>query len=274
MLKILASQAAIALENTRLIAHLGEQERLKREMELAHRIQTALLPDLTQQMHAELEIAATMLPAEEVGGDFYDVALDPQGRLWLGIGDVSGHGVTPGLIMMMAQTVHTTMTRLDLFSPREVVTMANDVLYQNVHERLGEDHFMTFTTLKYCGHGTFQHAGNHLSFVVYRQQQKMCERIPTNGAWLNMIPDISEATENAEFTLNIGDILVLYTDGLTEAFNHQDEMLDIHRFVELVSTHAEKAPAAMRDAILQDVLTWCDNIRKDDMSLVVVRRVK
>jgi predicted ATPase/serine phosphatase RsbU (regulator of sigma subunit) len=274
ILNILASQAAISVENTKLIEHLGEQERLKQEMELANRIQTALLPDLTRSIHPDLEITAIMLPAEEVGGDFYDVALDREGTLWLGIGDVSGHGVTSGLIMMMAQTVHTTITRHGPANPRDVVIKTNDVLYKNVHERLGEDHFMTFTVLKYLGQGTFQHAGDHLWFVVYRQQQQTCERIPTNGAWLNMIPDISEATENEEFTLNIGDILVLYTDGLTEAFNRQNEMLDIQRFMELVSAHAEKEPVAMRDAILQDVLAWCDNTREDDMSLVIVQRIR
>ena len=170
--------------------------------------------------------------------------------------------------------MQTTITRHGPASPREVVIKTNDVLYQNVRGRLHEDHFMTFTALKYLGHGRFQHAGAHLALVVYRKEHQMCERISTNGAWLNMIPDIAGATENAELTLNIGDMLVLYTDGLTEAFNRQDEMLDIQRFMELVCTHAEKTPAAMRDAILQDVLAWCNNTRKDDMSLVVVRRVK
>ncbi len=80
------------------------------EMELARKLQTCLLPSLSDNIHPDFEIDATMLPADEVGGDFYEVSLDRSGHLWFAIGDVSGHGVTPGLIMMMAQTVHTTVT--------------------------------------------------------------------------------------------------------------------------------------------------------------------
>ena len=85
-----------------------------------------------------------------IGGKLgYDITLDLEGNLWFGIGDVSGHGVTPRLIMMMAQTVHTAITTNYSTGPRDVVIMVNKVLYKNVHDRLGEDHFMTFMTLKY-----------------------------------------------------------------------------------------------------------------------------
>ena len=93
-----------------LTENLKEQERLKSEMGLARRIQTSLLPILADKFHPDFEIAAAMLPADQVGGDFYDISYDGKGNLWFAIGDVSGHGVTPGLIMMMAQTIHTTVT--------------------------------------------------------------------------------------------------------------------------------------------------------------------
>ena len=67
---------------------------------------------------------------------------------------------------------------------------------------------------------------------------------------------------------------MLYTDGLIEAQNRQGKLLDIPRFMDIVTVHASKDPAAMRDAVMQDVLDWCDNLRQDDMSLVVVRRKK
>ena len=79
---------------------------LEREMALARRIQTSLLPAASNDIHPELEIAAAMLPAKQVGGDFYDWVSDRSGSLWISIGDVSGHGLTSGLIMMMAQTIH------------------------------------------------------------------------------------------------------------------------------------------------------------------------
>ncbi|MCP4048162.1 MAG: serine/threonine-protein phosphatase, partial [Gammaproteobacteria bacterium] len=142
----------------------------------------------------------------------------------------------------------------------------------NVHERLGEDHFMTFTALKYLGEGRFQYAGAHLDLVVYRRQRQVCELIETPGVWLNLVPDIAYETENSELTLGIGDVLVLYTDGLTEVWDSERKMLDMHGFIDIVQTHAEKEIDALRDAIITDVMAWCNHIRDDDMSLVVVRR--
>ncbi len=133
---------------------------------------------------------------------------------------------------------------------------------------------MTFTALKYLGAGRFQHAGAHLTLLLYRQRTQTCELIDTPGLWLNLLPDIADCTENAEFEMAIGDRLVLYTDGLTEAFNAHKTMLDISGLTEIVTTHAELEVTAMRDAILRDVLAWSQQTRADDMSLVVVRRVQ
>jgi len=252
--------------------NLKEQERLKKEMELARKIQTSLLPKLIENIHPDLEITAEMLPADQVGGDFYDVTLDRSGFLWLAIGDVSGHGVTPGLIMMMAQTVHTTVTtNLDCDAKGVVITI-NNILYKNVHERLNENHFMTFTALKYLEDGYFQHAGAHLSMIIFRRKTGSCELIKTNGIYLNFKRDISKGTKNSEFILDPGDTLVLYTDGLTEAQNQNEELLDIDRFMKIVEKHVNQDVEAMKDMIMADVIKWCDNNRLDDMSIVIVRR--
>ncbi|MCP4353826.1 MAG: serine/threonine-protein phosphatase [Desulfobacterales bacterium] len=242
------------------------------EMELARKLQTCLLPTSFDNIHPDFEIAATMLTADEVGGDFYEITLDNSDHLWVSIGDVSGHGVTPGLIMMMAQTVHTTVTvNLDC-EASDVVVKINEVLYMNVHERLKESHFMTFTALKYLGEGHFQHAGAHLSMIVFRQKTGTCELIRTKGVYLNFIRDISKAIKNEEFFLDCGDVLVLYTDGLTEAKNPDGKMIDLGGFVEIVEKHTLLETEAMKDAIITDVLRWSDNKRADDMSLVIVKR--
>ena len=248
--------------------------RMHTEMELARQIQTALLPTQIRHLHPDFEIAAVMQPAAEVGGDYYDLLLDQEQRLWLGIGDVSGHGVTPGLIMMIAQTVKTAITLNFQVTPREVVTMANKVLYHSVHERLHTDQFMTFTSLKYLGDGRFQHAGDHLDLVVYRAQAGRCETLATDGAWLNLIPNIKAVTHNAEFVMAVGDLLVLYTDGLTEAEDESRKLLDMPRFLDIITAHAAQDVEVMCDAVMRDVLTWCQHIQDDDMTLVVARRIR
>ena len=249
-----------------------EKERLKKEMELAQRIQTALLPK--EVKHDELEIEAKMLPADEVGGDFYDILFSKSGNLWFAIGDVSGHGVTPGLIMMMAQTIHVTITTNFHVTPREVVIMANKVLYKNLHERLKADHFMTFTTLKYLGGGHFQYAGEHLDLIIHRRAQHVCETLKTEGCWLNFLPDISEYACDAEFDMELGDTLFLYSDGLTEAQSPDAKIFGDARFIESITRHADAADVTeIRQAILDDVLAWANQRRDDDMTLMVIRRI-
>jgi PAS domain S-box-containing protein len=266
-------------EITKLNVNLtDENQRMHMEMDLARRIQTALLPQVVTNAHPDFEIAALMMPAAEVGGDYYDISLDRENSLWLSIGDVSGHGVTPGLIMMMAQTIHTTITANYQATARDIVININKVLVKNVGGRLGENHFMTFTTLKYLGDGRFQFAGKHLELVVYRHRTKTSEEINSSGMYLNCMPDIASCTKNDELALEIGDLLVLYTDGLTEARNgspdNKSEMFGLHRFMELVQKYGEQEVEICRDALIKDVLKWSRGVQEDDMSLVVARRIK
>jgi serine phosphatase RsbU (regulator of sigma subunit) len=259
-----------------LIEELGaaasEKAALGKEMELAKKIQTSLLPRLSDFSHPDLLITAAMLPAEQVGGDFYDISYDRAGNLWLAIGDVSGHGVTPGLIMMMAQTVHTTITTHIDCDARDLVVMTNEILYKNVRQRLHEDHFMTFTALKYLGNGRFQHAGAHLSMVVFRHASRACEIIGTKGIYLNFKKNIAQSITNSEFRLEAEDVLILYTDGFTEVQNADGELLDLDRFIDIIEKHAHLGIASMKEMIMADAIAWCDDKRLDDMTIVIVKR--
>jgi len=249
---------------------------LSQEMELARNIQTCLLPPPISlaQIHPEFDISAIMVPADQVGGDFYEITSDQFGNLRLAIGDVSGHGVTPGLIMMMAQTVHATVISNHGSNARDTVIKINEILYANVHERLKETHFMTFNALKYLGKGRFEHAGAHLRIIVFRRESGQFELIRTEGIYLNFKKDISRSIKNAYFELGEDDIMILYTDGLTEARNSDGELLDIKGFIDILKRHTghDPNPEIMTLNILTDVLNWCDNIREDDMSLVIVKR--
>ncbi len=136
-----------------------ENLEMRTEIKTAERIQTALLPRQEELDHRDLEISGFMYPAKEAGGDYYDVINDKNSCLWLGIGDVSGHGITPGLVMMTTQTMHSLITRKYAASPRDVVILINSILHKNVTEHLEESKFLTFTSLKYLGNGRFQFAG-------------------------------------------------------------------------------------------------------------------
>lgn len=247
---------------------------LAQEMALARNIQTALLPQANAVVHPEFEMAATMIPADQVGGDFYDILLDAAGDLRLAIGDVSGHGVTPGLIMMMAQTAHATVAAKSGRDARDAVVMTNQVLYDNVHERLDETHFMTFLSLRYLGDGLFEHAGAHLRIVLYRSDQKRCELIPTQGIYLNFKREISKSIKNNYFSLDEKDILILYTDGLTEAKDSEDTLYDMERFVASIEKHAglDVSVEKLNQLLMEEVMVWCEGKKEDDMTLLVIKR--
>ena len=176
VLKLLASQIAISIKNATLIQNLREQERLQKEMEIASRIQTSILP--VSPTHNELDITAIMRPAEEVGGDYYDLIFDNENNLWFAIGDVSGHGVTAGLIMIMAQsTIYSSIKGDETITPKDAIVKVNRILTENIRHRLNETHFMTMCLVEYIGNGRFITAGLHIDILIYRKQQKKCEFI-------------------------------------------------------------------------------------------------
>ncbi|MBF0453017.1 MAG: SpoIIE family protein phosphatase [Candidatus Magnetomorum sp.] len=251
---------------------VSKSAKLSQEMALARKIQTSLQPSLSDDMHPELIVSATMLPADQVGGDFYDVAFDQSGNIGFAIGDVSGHGVAAGMIMMMAQTIYSTVTTNHTHDARTIVITINRILYSNVCQRLNESHFMTFTVLKYLGEGSFQHAGAHLSMIIFRKKTQKFDLIRTTGVYLNLKSDISHATKNNEFYMDCGDILFLYTDGITEAENQEGNILDIDGFIKIARIHIHRNPEDMKEKIMCDVLTWCKNNRTDDMTMLIIKR--
>lgn len=253
---------------------LKEKERLKKEMEIAQRIQTAIAPAVPD--HNELEITAFTRPAEEVGGDYYDILRDKDNSLWFAIGDVSGHGVTPGLIMMMAQSSFSTLlSENSSLLPGDAINSVNRLLYRNLKVRMKEEHFMTMNFLKYLGEGKFVHAGAHIDILIYRQKNKKVDFLQTEGGYLGMIPDIENFTKNLHFSLAPGDIMLLYTDGLTEARCRESKKLfDLDNLAVSLKESAADDLETIRKNIINRVLSWSGGIQKDDMTLIVVRRKK
>ncbi len=248
-----------------------ENLQMRAEMKIAEMIQTALLPKNLENIHQDFDVCGKMAPADEVGGDFFDIIRTSDDCFWIGIGDVSGHGVTPGLIMMMAQTMHSLITMNFDVTPKDVLGMMNGILSENIGNRLEEKNFMSFTSFKYLGGGRFIHAGLHQDVVVYRKKTKQCEYIPTNGTWLNLMADISEVTVNAELQMDSGDIMVLYTDGFSELFNEEKEMLGIERIGEFVEKSASQSAEKLVQTVFNKAMAWSGGKYADDMTLLVLK---
>ncbi|MGD2271477.1 MAG: SpoIIE family protein phosphatase [Desulfobacterales bacterium] len=239
------------------------------EMELAKRIQTALLPD--NEKMCGFEIAATMSPAEEVGGDYYDIIQTPKGDKWITIGDVSGHGVDSGLIMMMAQT--STLSILNdgnHCKPSDVLSSVNAVIRENI-SRMGSDHYMAMTAICF-NDSQMIIAGKHQDIIIYRASSNRTEIVPTKGTWLGITDDIRNYLVDVSATLEVGDIVLLFTDGITEATNLNGEMFGQKRLEHAINQYADLQVAKIVEKIIKDVINFQEK-QLDDITLLAIKKI-
>lgn len=258
---------ARVVEQTALQERLA-REQLAQEMALAQRIQTALAPkDLAV---ASLAIAARSVPADEVGGDYYDV-IPVEGGCWIGIGDVAGHGLMSGLVMLMIQSIVSTLVACTPdANPARLVADVNRVLVPNLHRRLQRDEHATFALLRFFDGGRVRFAGAHEELVVWRAASERCESVATEGTWLGLVDDIAGVTWDKDLELAPGDLLVLVTDGIFESRNAENEPFGMDGVMRIVGAHARSSPEAIVDALMSAVRSWTP-CQRDDTTCVVVR---
>jgi phosphoserine phosphatase RsbU/P len=246
---------------------LADRTRLEGEIDIARRIQTTILPPVTEAIG--LEIAARMIPASEVGGDYYDVRPAEDG-CWIGVGDVAGHGLPAGIVMLMVQSAVATVTKSNLGSPAELLGILNDVVYDNIHHRMLQNEYVTFVLIRYHTDGRITFAGAHEELLLLRKATGKCETLDTPGTWVGAASEIRVVTKDSSARLEAGDLLVVYTDGITEAENGAGEPFGVERICkELENTH-EQPVTAIRDHVLKTAQAWSP-IQVDDMTLVVMR---
>lgn len=247
------------------------QERHRQEMALARTIQTSVLPQTFDL--PGFDVSAIMMPAEEVGGDFYEFRPAGDGSAWMGIGDVTGHGVTSGLIMMMAQSMFTMMCEQTngQVSPARFLTLLNRAMFYNLKSRLAQDKFMTMVIARLHRDGRIVFAGAHTDVLIYRAASTTVERIATDGIWLGISEDIEAATKDRTVTLERGDVALFHTDGVTEARNGTGECFDMERLTrKLTEMHKKPASVIVTD-IAHAAWRWAGT-PTDDVSLLVVKR--
>ncbi len=240
------------------------------EMEVAKKIQSSLLP--TVHHVRGYHVAGRMIPASEMSGDYYDIIETPAGEIWLAVGDVSGHGVESGLIMMMTQTsILCTVSREPGVTPARVLAEINAVIRQNM-ARLETDRYMTLTLARLDGdHITF--FGRHQDILIHRQRTGTTDAIPTLGSWIGVTDDVRQAKADATLAVGVGDTLLFFTDGLTEAVNAEGEMFGQTRLQHALDREAHLDAKEIVDNILHEVQAYMTE-QTDDMALLVLKRVE
>jgi len=240
----------------------------RQENEIACRVQTSILPG---EVDVEgLAISAQMLPAEIVGGDYYDI-IPVEDGCWLAIGDVAGHGLAAGVIMLMIQSAVQSLVRLSpRASPRDLVCALNGALFENIQNRMKRDEHVTFCLARYSADGRLVLAGAHESILICRESGQFDEIIP-QGTWLGIIEDVSSVTPETVLHLGPGDLMLLFSDGIIEADDGKGARFGIDRLRKLLVANRERSPQDVRNTIVDAVLAWGGRMPDDDVTLLVIR---
>lgn len=250
-----------------LTERLKEEERLKNEMELAKKIQTVLVPK--SPVLPGYEIVVSYEPADEVGGDYYDI-ISVQGYDWIIIGDVSGHGLTSGLIMMMVQTaIHTALIQNPQVPPEKLLSVINRTIYENL-ARMDEQKHMTIVVIAFGKDGFFDFSGLHEDILLWCSTSQKVEKIETNGMWIGLEPDISEMVTLNEFHIENGDCLILYTDGIIEALDKDGNFYGLDRLISVVESCGHQSAQEIHKSIMKSL---SDYEKPDDITLIVIKRL-
>jgi serine phosphatase RsbU (regulator of sigma subunit) len=235
------------------------------ELELAKKIQTVLLPD--NPIVPGYEIATHMDVAENVGGDYYDI-INTEKKNWVIIGDVSGHGVPAGLVMMMVQScIRTLVMEYPDIKPSELLRIVNNSIAYNI-KNLKEEKFMTITAFAFDSNGKAIFSGRHEDILIYRKNGTV-DVIKTDGICISKFP-LGTNDKNSELQLYEGEVLLLYTDGIIEAFDGNNEMFSIKKLVSILENTGNLSASEILENIKDNVK---DYEIHDDVALLILKKM-
>lgn len=256
-------------ENLETISQkLKEGQRMSSELEIASSIQKSILPTKSPSV-PNLEIVAKSRPAVEIGGDSFDF-IQRENATYFYIGDVTGHGAPAALVMMMVNTLLHTYSEM-YSSVYDIIVNTNKILKPRIKAAM----FMTMVMLKWDHlkkKMTYVGAG-HEHILIYRNKTGEFESRPSGGIALGMVPDNSKLVKEQEIILEDGDMIFIYTDGITEAKNDKGEMYGLERLKETVKKYAiQYGPEGVAHHTSLDFSQYVGNVeQEDDITLMVLK---
>jgi sigma-B regulation protein RsbU (phosphoserine phosphatase) len=273
LLAAVAAQTGLALENAHLTEsirrEIAQRERLDRELEIARDVQQRLFPQKLPHVNG-LDFAGYCRPALGVGGDYYDFIHLASGSLGIAVGDVSGKGIAAALMMASLQASLRGQTIKPCETLAEMIHHINGLVY----EASASNRYATFFYAQYDPVNRklrYVNAG-HNPPLLRRRKGDGCEflRLEEGGTVIGLFPDYPY--KEAEIEMHPGDILVAYTDGISEAMNHAEEEFEEGRLIEAIRTCPDRSAANISSYILEHVDAFTAGASQhDDMTIVVVR---
>lgn len=244
----------------------AEKERYSKELEIAKEIQDTILPESVPSIPG-FEICATTIPAMEIGGDLYDFIPMPANRWGFVIADVSGKGVSAALYMALCRTL-IRVSGSEREHPGEAIREANRLIYEDGRSSMFITVFygvldpqkMTFT---------YVNAG-HNPPLLFRGSPPEAHMMEGKGIALGVIEDVNLAPETLQ--VKPGDLLVLYTDGVTEAFNEREEYFGEQRLIEFISRSRDLPVQDIVSGLIGEIRGFCGTApQSDDITLIMIR---
>lgn len=263
----LVIQVSIAINNAQIYSELIVKERISNELDVASRIQKKILPADVDEIFG-LEIAQYFEPAKEIGGDYYDYTILDDNVFSITIADVSGKGVPAAFLMALGRSVLRTLTLTGDFAPNENLNELNKIIYSDITE----DMFITMMHSKYNKENKTLYYSNagHNPLVVYRASTDSIELHTVKGVAIGFLEEYKY--RQGEIQLNKGDIVIFYTDGITEAENSNKEMFGLERLKEVIYNNKNKSPKELRKVILESINRFRkDYEQTDDLTFVILK---
>ena len=272
--KSLGEQCALALQNAEAVSALLMRNKLEFDLRLASSIQRYLLPENLPQTDS-LEFAVKYLPQQLIGGDFYDFFKLPHGKIGVVIGDVSGKGIPAAILMALCQT-KLRYIAMSGKSPAQTLCLLNSEM---VHA-MRSDMFITIIYLVIdpkSGEAKFARAGHEPPLLARADSDEAAQPLKSSGMALGMVSEelFDEVMEDASFKMNSGDVLVLYTDGLTEAANPEGGEFTAKKLAQTISTLRSRNANDLNDEIIKSVESFMGPGNKygDDLTLLTIKKI-
>jgi len=263
----LVIQISIAINNAQIYADLLVKERMSKELEVAAKIQRQIIPKDIHEI-CGLAIANYFEPAKEIGGDYYDYTKLSENSFTVTIADVSGKGMPAALLLALGRSVLKTLSIIGDTKPREDLNELNRIIYPDI----SEDMFITIFHSKYYRDTKTLYYSNagHNPIVIYKAKKKRIELHSVKGAAIGFMEHYDY--KQGELRLDIGDIALYYTDGLSEAVNLERELFGIDRIKEILLENHEKNPDEIKTKILERVTAFRGEAeQEDDLTFVILK---
>jgi len=266
LLCIISTQSAQVIENARLYEEEQSLMRIQEEMKIAYNIQMGLLPKGAPIIEG-YDVAGKSMPAKSVGGDYFDLIRLCDGRLFFCLGDISGKGM-PAALLMSNMLATLRGQNLDITTPGPILNHSNEHMFRNTDP----ERFSTLF-LGVLDPGTseliYSNAGHNLPFIVRGSGD--VERLETGNLVLGAIEDVTYTEDSVK--LAVGDTLIIFSDGISEAINPDEEEFGEDPLPGIISANRDASAMALIDTVIDLVVRHAGKApQRDDMTMVVIRR--